>query len=139
MALRTKLLAGAGALALAALGAVGLVLNVEGTHHSGRSAQRRVVQTIPSLPIAVLNATPTPGAAAKLARQLKGRGVKIAGTGNLSESRPPGLLILYAPDARGQAVLLARMLAGRRPAVEPIDPVAQAAAGSHTRLVVVIA
>ncbi len=136
---RTKLLAGAGALALAALGTVGLVLNVEGTQHSGRSAERRVVQTIPSVPIAVLNATPTPGAAGKLGRQLKGRGVKIARVGNLSQARPPGLLILYAPDARGEAVLLARMLAGRRPTVEPIDPVAQAAAGSQTRVVVVIA
>jgi hypothetical protein len=134
---RVRVLMVVGALALACVGVVGIVLNVEG----GRARHvriRHVAQTIPSVPVAVLNATSQQGAAGRLARQLRHRGVKIATVGNLSESLQPGLLILYAPRARGQAAVLAHLLAPRSPVMEPLDPTAQAAAGSHTKLAVVI-
>jgi hypothetical protein len=89
--------------------------------------------------VAVLNGTRTPGAAGRLARQLRRRRVDVAKVGNLSESRPPGLLVLYAPGDRPQAALLAHVLSGQKFTIEPIDPVAQAAAGSKARLAVVIA
>jgi hypothetical protein len=89
--------------------------------------------------VAVLNATSTRGAAANLARQLRGRKVKVARVGNLTESLPPGLLILYSPGNAAQAAVLARTLASRHPKVEPINPVAQAAAGHSAKVVVVIA
>ncbi len=135
---RTRLVAGAGALLLAVLGGVGIAVNVGGGQ-SVRHVKRTVAQTVPSVPVAVLNATPTPGAAGRLARELRLRGAKIVAVGNLSESRPPGVLILYAPGARPQAAITARMLAAQHPAIEPIDPVAQAAAGSGTKVAVVIA
>ncbi len=87
----------------------------------------------------VLNATTVNGVAARLARHLQARDVMVAAIANLSESRPPGTLILYAPGARGQAARLARLLAARDPTIAPIDPTAQAAAGLAVRLVVVIA
>jgi LCP family protein required for cell wall assembly len=135
---RTRMAAVAGALVLAVLGVVGIVVNVGGGQ-SVRHVKRQVVQTVPSVPVAVLNATSSPGAAGRLARQLRNSGVKVAAVGNLTESRPPGLLILYAPGARPEAVLAARLLSAQKPTVAPIDPVSQAAAGSGTKVVVVIA
>ncbi len=136
--IRTRVLAGLGALVLAALGVLGIVINVEGstTQHA---KPKHVAQTVPTVPVAVLNATAQPGVAGTLARQLEGGKVKVSKVGNLSQSLPPGLLILYAPGDRAQAVLLSHMLAGRKPTIQPLDPVAQAAAGSGAQLVVVIA
>jgi LCP family protein required for cell wall assembly len=135
---RTRLAAVAGAFALAALGVVGIVVNVGGGQ-SVKHVPRHVVQTIPSVPVGVLNATSAPGAAGRLAGQLRMRGVKVATVGNLVESLPPGLLILYAPGARGEAQIAARMLRAQKPTIQPINPVAQAAAGSKTQVVVVVA
>jgi hypothetical protein len=135
---RTRVAAAAGGLALAALGIVGIAVNVGGGQ-SVRHVKRHVVQTVPSVPVAVLNATSTPGAAGRMARQLRLSGVKVATVGNLAESLPPGMQILYAPGARPDAELAARMLRAHRPSVQPINPLAQAAAGNRTQVVVVIA
>ncbi|MBV8941946.1 MAG: LytR C-terminal domain-containing protein, partial [Solirubrobacterales bacterium] len=137
MSTRTRVITVLGALTLACAGVLGIVLNVDaGRAHHVRI--RHVVQTIPSVPVAVLNATTQPGAAGRLANRLRKRGVKIATVGNLRESLQPGLLILYQPRARSQAAVLAHLLASRSPVLEPIDPTAQAAAGGHTKLAVVI-
>jgi hypothetical protein len=92
---------------------------------------------VPTLPVAVLNASTAPSAARRLADQLIRVGVRIGTVGNLVEARPPGLWVLYAPGARDQAVRLAHVLSGRTPTIEPIDPAAQAASG-HASLAVVI-
>jgi hypothetical protein len=135
---RTRLLAGAGALVLAAVGAAGILVNLQGGT-TPKQVTHRVVQTTPSVPVAILNASRAPGAAGRLAKQLRGRGVKIATVGNLGGTHPPGWLILYAPGYRSQAAVMAHMVASRRPTIQPIYPAAQAAAGSKTRLVLVIA
>ena len=135
---RARLLAGAGALLLAAVGAAGILVNLQGGT-TPKQVTHRVIQTTPSVPVAVLNASKTPGAAGKLAKQLRGHGVKVAAVGNLNSSRPPGMLILYAPGYRSEAAALAHTLAAQRPAIQPIDPAAQAAAGSKIRLALVIA
>jgi polyisoprenyl-teichoic acid--peptidoglycan teichoic acid transferase len=139
LSLRSRLLGVAGALVLAGIGAAGIVVNLSGGGTVRQVAGKNAAPSTPSVPVAVLNATRTPGAAGKLSRQLRGRGVKLGTVGNLSEARPPGLLILYAPGYKSQADILARVMAARRPAVQPIDPAAQAAAGSEARLVVVVA
>jgi LCP family protein required for cell wall assembly len=95
-------------------------------------------QALPTVPVAVLNATSTQGAARRLAQQIRSREIQIATVGNLTESRPPGLWILYAPGARTQAARLARLLAAQAPRIAPIDPAAQAAAGTTAKLVAVI-
>jgi LCP family protein required for cell wall assembly len=135
--LGTRVLAGTVAVLLVAVGAAGIVLNITGGH--GVKHVRTSTLTLPTVPVAVLNASGTAGAAGRLARQLRHRGVKVDKVGNLSESRPPGLLILYAPGDRTQAALLARALAGRKTAILPIDPIAQATAGHAARLAVVVA
>jgi LCP family protein required for cell wall assembly len=134
---RNRILVGAVVLVLVAVGAVGIYLNVSGGH-AVRHLRRPVVAA-PTVPVAVLNATSTQGAAAKLARQLRGHHVKVGRVGNLSEALPHGLLILYSPGNAAQAGVLARTLSSQHPKVEPINPVAQAAAGHSAGLVVVVA
>jgi hypothetical protein len=135
---RTRLLAGLGALVLAGVGAAGIVVNLSGGNTSTRVVTTHGAPSTPSVPVAVLNASKTRGAAAKLAGQLRGRGVKVGTVGNLTQSRPPGLLILYSPGYKPDASALAAVLASRHPAVQPIDPAVQAAAGSKARLALVI-
>jgi polyisoprenyl-teichoic acid--peptidoglycan teichoic acid transferase len=132
---RTRVLVGTVVAVLVAVGAVGIYLNVSGGH-AVRHVTRRLA-TVPTVPVAVLNATSTQGAAASLARQLRRRRIKVGRVGNLSEPLPPGTLILYSPGNAGQAAVLARSLASRHPKVEPINPVAQAAAGSAPVAVVI--
>jgi LCP family protein required for cell wall assembly len=135
---RTRWLAAAGALLLAAVGAAGILVNLQGGT-TPRQVTHRLVQTTPSVPVAVLNASSTQGAAGKVAEQLRRRGVKVATVGNLNGSLPPGLLILYAPGYRSEAAALAHVMAAQKPTIQPIDPAAQAAAGSKSRLALVIA
>jgi LCP family protein required for cell wall assembly len=137
--LGTRVLAAGGAVLLVAFAGLGVALRLKGNPGVQHVQPRKIAQTIPSVPVAVLNTTPTAGAAGRLAQQLRVRSVKIATVGNLSESRPPGLLILYAPGERAQAALLAHVLAGQKPSIQPIDPVTQAAAGRSARVAVVIA
>ena len=91
------------------------------------------VPAFTAVPIAVLNATSVQHAAGDLAQQLRSDGVRIAAVGNVVESRPAGLAILYAPGVRPQAERLARMLAARSPTVAPIDRDRHAARGSRPR------
>jgi polyisoprenyl-teichoic acid--peptidoglycan teichoic acid transferase len=93
---------------------------------------------LPNVPVAVLNATSTPGAAGGLAQRLRARGVRIAAVGNLAEATRPGLSILYSPGTRAQAARLARLLPAPAPALAPIDGLARAAAGRTARVVAVI-
>jgi LCP family protein required for cell wall assembly len=97
-----------------------------------------ITQTRPNVPVAVLNATATPGAAGHLAQQLRAREIKIAVVGNVTDPRPPGLWILYAPGARTQATQLAYQLTAQAPRIAPIDPAARAAAGTTPQLVALI-
>jgi LCP family protein required for cell wall assembly len=92
----------------------------------------------PTAQVAVLNASAQQGAAKTLADQLRGRRVSVGAVGNLSEARPPGLQIMYAPGQSAQATRLAQLLASQHPVVAPIDTATAAAAGSGAQLVVVI-
>ena len=98
----------------------------------------RVAATVPSVPVVVLNATSTPGAAHTLAVSLQASHVSVSAVGNVTETLPPGTEILYASGQRAQAKLLAKVLASRSPTVAPIDPVTSAASNG-AKLVVVIA
>jgi polyisoprenyl-teichoic acid--peptidoglycan teichoic acid transferase len=91
-----------------------------------------------TVPVAVLNATQTDGAAAELARRLRAQRVVVSAVGNIVDSLPPGLEILYVPRTQRQAMRLASLLAANRPTVAPIDPVVQAAAGTAAKIAIVI-
>jgi LCP family protein required for cell wall assembly len=51
-----------------------------------------ITQMLPKVPVAVLNATATPGAAGRLAQQLRAREIKIAAVANVTDPRPPRLV-----------------------------------------------
>jgi hypothetical protein len=138
-------LAGIGVAAVAAAGVLAVLLTNGGGHaasaHAARHRTREAAgkrPVLPAVPVAVLNASSAPDAARRLALRLRADGVRIAAVGNLAESRPPGLWLLYAPGERTEAVRLARLLPGS-PMIAPVDPVAQSAAGGNDPVVVVIA
>jgi LCP family protein required for cell wall assembly len=126
-------------LLVVAVAAAGVFLLTR-AHGAAPAHHRPVVRAaLPTVPVAVLNATSTPGAAGQLAAQLRARRVSIAQVGNVTETRPPGLEVLYAPGQRAQAMRVARLLSNRAATIGPIDPVNAAAAGTTARVVVVIA
>jgi LCP family protein required for cell wall assembly len=137
---RTWVMAGIG-VAVIAVGAAGGAYEL-GRRGSVAARSEPVASTVSaSTPVAVLNASGAPGAAADLAAQLRALHVHTGTVGNLGETRPPGLWILYGPGAREVALRLAQIpvLAARAPNLAPIDPAAQAAAGAGTQVIVVIA
>jgi len=133
---------------VAAGAALGVALIAEGGHvvrgarssvqEQARARAAARAERVPNVPVAVLNATPITGAAHDLAAQLQREGVTVSEVGNVSETRPPGLEVLYGPNEQAQATRLARLLKTRSPTIAPIDPVTQGAAGSGAQLVVVI-
>jgi len=123
------------AIALIVIAVIGILVLFIGPFHATTGSTPKHV--VPKVTVAVLNATSTQGAAARLAQQLRTRAIRVAAVGNVADPRAPGLWILYAPGARAQAVLLASQLPGQAPRIAPIDPAARAAAGS-IKLVAVI-
>ena len=140
--LRRSLVVAAVLAAVAGAGAA-VVIVTQGRHASStstapRGAGGRKAAQIPTVPVAVLNSSATAGAAHRMAQRLTADGVKTSTVGNLAEPRPAGLWVLYQPGEQPQAQRLAALLPGS-PKVAPIDPTAQAAAGSGAAIVVVIA
>jgi len=137
---RRPTLVAMGLAAVAAAGVLAVLLTSDGGHTPAvPRATVRNQADIPAVPAVVLNATSTKGAAGLLARQLRTDGVTIAAVGNLTEARPPGVWILYAPGQRDQALRVARLLARRTPRIAPIDPVTRTAAGSTAKVIVLTA
>jgi hypothetical protein len=91
-----------------------------------------------SVPVVVLNAGTTQGAAGKLARSLRARHIDVLGAANLNSPAPEGYEVLYTVGSHAQAELLAHVLQADSPLVAPADPAAQAAAGPRAKLIVVI-
>jgi hypothetical protein len=98
----------------------------------------RAASLLPTVPVAVLNAGSTPGAAARLATELRARRVSVSEVRNVTATLPPGLEVLYAPGQRAQAMRVARLFSNRAATVGPIDPVIAAVAGTAAQVVVVI-
>jgi len=135
---RTPLVVAGVALAAAsALGAY-LLLSSHTAPGAPHPAQSSAAPSIPSVPVAVLNATSTAGAASHLAGQLRGRGAKVASVGNLTSWQRSGLWVLYGPGERSQALSAARLLSPRVAAVAPIDAAVRAVAGTSASVVIVI-
>ncbi len=141
---RTPLYAGAATLVAAIAIAAGVYVH-EHDHHAPvaarRSATRRSTpgNALAGVKVAVLNATTTPGAAHTLAVRLQQHGAAIGTVGNIAQTHPPGLWILYAPGQRAAALGLARLVPGQVATIAPVDPSSQAAAGPNAQVIVVIA
>jgi polyisoprenyl-teichoic acid--peptidoglycan teichoic acid transferase len=130
-----------GVLLLAAAAAAAVYAVTRSHSATPATSRAKVVHrapAVPNVPVVVLNATSTPGAAHDMAVTLQARHVSVRAVGNVTETLPPGTEILYSTGERAQAKLLAKVLSARSPTVAPVDPVTSAAAAG-AKLIVVIA
>jgi LCP family protein required for cell wall assembly len=91
-----------------------------------------------AVPVAVFNATSTPGAAHRIAARLRAGRVRVGEIGDISAILSPGIYVLYPPGAEAQAQRVARLLHGPTPAVKPIQPQVQKTVGRHHEIVVLL-
>jgi polyisoprenyl-teichoic acid--peptidoglycan teichoic acid transferase len=119
------------ALALAALAAVGVhVLSNGSSPAPARGAQ---------VPVAVFNATSTPGAAHKIAATLEADHVHVGKLGDIKNAGlGHGAYVLYPPGTEGQARHVAQALAALSPTVAPIQPQVQNAVAQRDEIVIVV-
>ncbi len=87
--------------------------------------------------MAVFNATNTPGAAHRIADELKTDRLHLGQIGNINASLGPGVHVLYPPGAQAQAQNIARLIPNLAPTVAPIQPRLQSAVGQHDEIVVI--
>jgi LCP family protein required for cell wall assembly len=92
----------------------------------------------PPVPVAVFNATSTPGAAHRLADTLKADRIRLGEIGDITVSLRPGVYVLYPPGAQAQARQVGRLIPNPTPIVEPIQLQVQNAVGQHDEIVVVV-
>jgi polyisoprenyl-teichoic acid--peptidoglycan teichoic acid transferase len=90
-----------------------------------------------SVPVAVFNATSTPGAAHRLAETLRADRIHVSQIGNINASLGSGVYVLYPPGAQTQARRVARLIPNLSPTVAPIQPQVQSAVGRHNEIVVI--
>jgi LCP family protein required for cell wall assembly len=91
----------------------------------------------PPIPVAVFNATSTPGAAHGIADQLKAARVQLGEVGNINASLGVGVYVFYPPGARTQARRVAHLISRLSPTVAPIQPQVQSAVGKRNQIVVI--
>jgi len=91
-----------------------------------------------SVAVAVFNATPSPGAAHRIAATLSRGRVHVGEVGDINASLSPGTYVLYPPGAQAEARRVARLLPSPPPTVEPIQPQVQEAVGHRNEIVVVV-
>jgi len=89
-----------------------------------------------SVPVAVFNASSSPGEAHRIADELKADRVHLGQIGNINASVGAGVYVLYPPGAKSQAVGVARLIANLSPKVEPLQAHVQNAVGQHDEIVV---
>jgi LCP family protein required for cell wall assembly len=125
-----------GVLAAVAVAIVG-VLIAFGIHllHVRSSSSTPALYT---LPVAVFNASSTPGTAHRIAATLKANRIHIERIGDINASLSPGTHVLYPPGAEEEARRVARLLPGPSPTVGPIQPPVQNTIGRHHEIVVVL-
>jgi hypothetical protein len=103
---------------------------------SGSSSQPTRSRTVP---IAVLNATSTPGAAHTIATTLEANHLHVRRVGDIKNaSLAHGAYVLYPPGAKRQAQEVARLIPSLSPTVTAIQPQLQNTVGQHDEIVVVL-
>jgi polyisoprenyl-teichoic acid--peptidoglycan teichoic acid transferase len=128
---RRGALAGASAIAIAAL------LAILAVHFLHAGASPSAVPASSSVPVAVFNATSTPGAAHRIADELKADRLHLGQIGNIDVNLGAGVHVLYPPGAHAQAQSIARLIPNLAPTVAPIQPRLRSAVGQHDEIVVI--
>jgi hypothetical protein len=91
------------------------------------------------VPVAVYNATSTPGAAHRVAATLAANHLRIGKIGQIrNASLARGAYVLYPPGAERQAREVARLIPSLSPTVTPIQPQVQNTVGARDEIVVVL-
>ena len=91
------------------------------------------------VPVAVFNATGTPGAAHRVAATLAANHLRIGKIGQIrNASLARGAYVLYPPGAERQARQVARLIPSLSPTVTPIQPQVQNTVGARDEIVVVL-
>jgi LCP family protein required for cell wall assembly len=124
----------AGLLAILAICAVAVAgVRLLGAGSSSSAGAHRAV------PVAVYNATSTPGAAHRVAATLAANHLRVGKIGQIrNASLARGAYVLYPPGAEGQAREVARLIPSLSPIVTPIQPQVQNTVGAHDEIVVVL-
>ncbi len=113
------------------------ILAVLAVHYLGAGSSSSSTPRSSSVPVAVFNATGTPGAAHRLADTLKADRVHLSEVGNINASLGSGVYVFYPPGAQAQARRVARLIPNLSPTVAPIQPQVQNAVGQHDEIVVI--
>ncbi len=92
---------------------------------------------VPVVPVAIFNATSTPGAAHRLAGELKADRIHLGEVGNINASLGPGVYVFYPPGAQAEAQRVARAIPKPSPTIDPIQPQVQSAVGKQDEIVVI--
>ncbi len=90
-----------------------------------------------AVPVAVFNASSTPGEAHRIAGELRADRVHLGQIGNIDAKLRGGVYVLYPPGAEAQARSIGGLIRNLSPAVEPIQPQIQSAVGQHDEIVVI--
>lgn len=121
-----------GALGAAVVAIAGLVLLGVGVLGSGSSGGGSTV------PVAVFNATTSPGAAKRIAAQLRRDHVHVSQIGDIKTNLGAGAFVFYPPHSEQQAQHLATLLSGLSPTVAAIPPQTQSVIGHPGEIVIVL-
>jgi hypothetical protein len=88
------------------------------------------------VPVAIFNATGSPGAAHRLAQRLSADHIHASEVGDINASLGSGVYVLYPPGAASQARRVAALIPNS-PTLAPIQPQVQNAVGRHHEIVVI--
>jgi LCP family protein required for cell wall assembly len=114
-----------------------LAFAVVGLLRGGSSAPS--AQTGSAVPVAVFNASATPGAAHRIAETLKANRVRVGKVGEIkSADLGKGAYVLYPPGTETQARAVARLIGSLSPIITPIQPQVQSAVGAQHEIVIVL-
>jgi hypothetical protein len=90
-----------------------------------------------SVPVAVFNATGTPGAAHRLASALKADRIHLGDVGNINVTLGSGVYVLYPPGAHTEAQRIARLILNVTVRIAPIQRQVQDSVGKRKEIVVI--
>jgi LCP family protein required for cell wall assembly len=123
---------------LTAIGvAIVAVIALALAHFLGPSLSSKPSPRRSPVPVAVFNATNTPGAAGRFAAMLRADRIRLGAVGKINASLGSGVYVFYPPGAEARARRVARLIPNLSPTVAPIQPQVQTAVGGRNEIVVI--